>query len=140
MRPSSEEKLKEYFEHEAAKIRFNMPGVSNATYNCIKFFEHVANTEDIVCTFDEYGNVIDTPAWEEQQKYIVDQWQTQKDLEREVAFRISDCGLEEYGSLWCIGEGEGFDYSSDEAFLSDVDWDYLLGVTKNCWLLVSINS
>ena len=84
--------------------------------------------------------MIDTPDWEEQQKYIVDQWQTREDLEREVAFRISDCGLEEYESLWSIGDGEGFNYSSDEAFLTDVDWDHLLGVTKNCWLLVSINS
>ena len=140
MRPSRESALAEYFEHESEKIRNNLPGLSNATYRCVCFFAHSVNTADIVATFDEEGNIVDNPPWYEQQKAIVDQWQSTESIQQEISFRISDCGLEEYEELWSIGEGDHFNYISPQAFLAEVDWEYLMKVAKNCWRLVSMNS
>ena len=138
MRPSREQSLSEYFKHESEKIWLNRPDVTNATYTCVCFFANAVNTEDVVAAFDDGGTQIDIPVWYEEQKATVDYWQTVEGLKNAIMSRIDDCGLEEYEGLWSIGEGSQFEYSTDEAFLAEVDWDYLLGITKNCWALVSV--
>ena len=140
MQPSRETALSEYFRHESAKIAQSRPDVSDATYSCVCFFAEAVNTVDIVATFDEKGEPVDAPPWQEQQQSTVEAWQTIDGIRSNIQQRISDCGLEEYEELWSIGEGPEFEYSSDDSFLADVDWKYLLEITKCCWQLVSINS
>ena len=124
-------------QHESEKIRNNLPDVTNATYTCVCFCK-CSQLEDIVAAFDDGGYRVDIPVWHEEQKAIVDNWQTGEGLKNAIISRIDDCGLEEYEGLWSIGEGAQFEYSSVEAFLAEVDWEYLLGITKNCWALVSV--
>ena len=140
MQPSRETALSEYFRHESAKIAHSRPDVSDATYSCVCFFAEAVNTVDIVATFDKKGEPTKTPPWQEQQKSTVDDWQTIDGIKSSIQFRISDCGLEEYEELWSIGDDPEFEYSSDESFLADVDWNYLLEITKGCWQLASTNS
>lgn len=157
MRPSNIDSLKRYFECQIAKIQggyadismlytgrdnselFTRPEITDATYSCVFFFANRVITEDIVELCDVEDNWTEIP-WHEYQKSVVDQWQTVEGLKESISFRLRDCGLEEYEEIWSIGDGDQFDYSSNEAFLAEVQWDYLLGITKNCWKLVSMNS
>ena len=157
MRPSSIGSLKEYFEHQIAKIQSGYadmsmlytgqekselqirPEITDATYSCVYYFANSVSTDEVVVLCDENGNFTEIP-WHEYQKSTVDIWQTIEDLKKSISSRLKDCGLEEYEEMWSIGDGDQFDYSSDEAFLAEVQWDYLLGITKSCWKLVSINS
>ena len=156
MRPSSVDSLKKYFEHQIKKIQsgsadisalyvgqdkpgFSRPEITDATYSCVYFFLNSLVTEEVVELCDLDGKWTEI-AWYEYQKSVVDLWQTEDGLMEQISFRLKDCGLEEYEEMWSIGEGERFDYSSDEAFLAEVQWQYLLGITKNCWEIVSMNS
>ena len=156
MRPSSIDSLKEYFEHQIAKIQSGYadmsmlytgqekselhirPEITDATYSCVYFFVNAVSTDEVVDICDEDG--LSEIPWHEYQKSVVDLWQTVEDLKESISTRLEYCGLEEYEEMWSIGDGDQFDYSSDEAFLAEVQWDYLLGITKSCWNLVSINS
>ena len=140
MHPDRENALAEYFEHAAEQIRINRPDLSDATYSCVCFFAHIVKTDDVIAAFDSDMNRIELPIWHNEQKNIVDKWQSVAGTKEDISLRIADCGLEEYEELWSIGEGEQFDYASREAFMADVDWDYLLSITKNCWNIVCLNS
>ena len=99
MRPSREQALSEYFKHESERIRNNRPDVTDATYTCVCFFANAVNTEEIVAAFDDDGARIDMPIWHEEQKAMVDNWQTVEGLKNAIISRIDDCGLEEYESV-----------------------------------------